>query len=270
MIENMEEDESILNFSYLTAEFYNFLTISSKNYDKIDLKKNKGNIDKEFEDVNMENLLDYLGYLSDVTKNDENSKQKKKNLFKSVFQIEFNEKDKEKIFYECSKKMNINALNNKNELLIKLLNQYIINFNFEIYQLFYLIIKKMEKSIEQMTVENLLETDEIRKGKSNKEKELLNENKKLKSKIKIYQQNKENIKSMEDENRKLNDEISKLKENFKKFKIENEKEAFKLNESIENLKIENEKEASKKDSEIKKLNESIKNLKIENEKEANK
>ena len=99
MIENMEEDESILNFSYLTAEFYNFLTISSKNYDKIDLKKNKGNIDKEFEDVNMENLLDYLGYLSDVTKNDENSKQKKKNLFKSVFQIEFNEKDKEKIFY---------------------------------------------------------------------------------------------------------------------------------------------------------------------------
>ena len=166
--------------------------------------------------------------------------------------------------------MNINALNNKNELLIKLLNQYIINFNFEIYQLFYLIIKKMEKSIEQMTVENLLETDEIRKGKSNKEKELLNENKKLKSKIKIYQQNKENIKSMEDENRKLNDEISKLKENFKKFKIENEKEAFKLNESIENLKIENEKEASKKDSEIKKLNESIKNLKIENEKETNK
>ena len=133
MIENMEEDESILNFSYLTAAFYNFLTISSKNYDKIDLKKNKGNIDKEFEDVNMENLLDYLGYLSDVTKNDENSKQKKKNLFKSVFQIEFNEKDKEKIFYECSKKMNINALNNKNELLIKLLNQYIINFIFEIY-----------------------------------------------------------------------------------------------------------------------------------------
>ena len=104
MIEDMEEDESILNFSYLTAAFYNFLTISSKNYDKIDLKKNKGNIDKEFEDVNMENLLDYLDYLSDVTKNDENSKHKKRIYLNQFFKLNLMRKIKRKFFMNVVKK----------------------------------------------------------------------------------------------------------------------------------------------------------------------
>ena len=290
MLQNLEEDESILNFAFLTAAFYKFFTISSKNFEQINLKEKECMIEKEFEDLNMNNLLDYLGFLSDITKNDEISVQKKKDLFQTVFKIEFNEKDKEKIFYESCKKMDINTLNNKNEL-VKLLNQYIINFNFEIYQLFYLIIKKMEKTqkeiIEEMTIKNLLEVDEIRKEKSSKEKELLIENKKLKSKIKNFNKNEESIKNMEAKNRKLNDELSNLKENFKKLKIENEKEVFKLkedmenklSESIKNLKLENEKEAKKKENEINKLNESIKsfdketiklkenikNMKIENE-----
>ena len=34
MLQGLEEDESFLNFSYLTAAFYNFFEILSKNLEK--------------------------------------------------------------------------------------------------------------------------------------------------------------------------------------------------------------------------------------------
>ena len=78
MFHNLEEDQSILNFSYLTAVFYQFFTISVKNFEKMNLQESKYEINKEFDDLNLNNLMDYLGYMSDLTKNDEVTKQKKK------------------------------------------------------------------------------------------------------------------------------------------------------------------------------------------------
>jgi len=268
MFHNLEEDQSILNFSYLTAVFYQFFTISVKNFEKMNLQESKYEINKEFDDLNLNNLMDYLGYMSDLTKNDEVIKQKKKNIFKTVFNFDFNENEKDRIFHECSQKMNIDKLNNNNELY-KLLNKYIINFNFEIYQIFYLVVKKMEKckdeELQKKIVENLLEEDKIRKEKTNNEKKLLNENKQLKGKIKTLNKNEENLKNLESKNKQLIDEMTKMKmeikklnENVKNLILQNENEAIKFKDDIKDIKHQNEKETMK-------LKEDIKNIKIENE-----
>ena len=278
MFHNFEEDQSILNFSYLTTAFYQFFTVSVKIFEKINLQKSECEINKEFDDLNLSNLMDYLDYMSDLTKNDEMTKQRKKNIFKSVFHFDFNENEKERIFHECSQKMNIDIYNNE---LYKLLNKYIINFNFEIYQIFYLVIKKMEKEIQKITLENLLEEDKIRKEKTNNEKNLLNVNKQLKERIKTLNKNEESLKNMESKNKQLIDEMAKMKMEIKELKEnmkQHEKESIKFkddlkteNENIrkqlEDMKKENaslikEKE-EKKNKKYEKLYENIKKLNME-------
>ena len=61
-------------------------------------------IEKEFEDLNMNNLLDYLGFLSNITKNDKISIQKKKIYLKQFLKLNLTKKIKRKIFMKVVKK----------------------------------------------------------------------------------------------------------------------------------------------------------------------
>ena len=53
-------NDSILNYSYLTCIFYNYIIISGKNFDKIKLPLNDEKFDKEFETSNYQNYISSL------------------------------------------------------------------------------------------------------------------------------------------------------------------------------------------------------------------
>ena len=139
----LSDDESILNFSYLTSVFYNFVVNSGKNFKKVNLNQNEQYINKEFEKLNQDNLLNFIEYKSFLKRNEEQAKEYKIEFIKSTFKLDYNakEKEKEKLFFELSQKITILMFSEKNKLT-KLLSLQTIDFIFEIYELFYLIIKK--------------------------------------------------------------------------------------------------------------------------------
>ena len=170
-------NEPILDYCFITSAFYDFVVNSGKNFQKINLKENEESIVKQFEEMNQENYFDYIESQSYINNNDEQINKFKFKSIQSFFNFEVNFDDKEKIFSEISKKINISMFVNKN-LLIKLLSQQIINFLFEVNELFFLIIKDMGKRnkerIEKLGAENLKNID-IRKEKANSKADLSKE-----------------------------------------------------------------------------------------------
>ena len=170
-------NEPILDYCFITSAFYDFVVNSGKNFQKINLEGNEENIVKQFEEMNQENYFDYIESQSYINNNDEQINKFKFKSIQSFFNFEVNFDDKEKIFNEISKKINISMFVNKN-LLIKLLSQQIINFLFEVNELFFLIIKDMGKRnkerIEKLGAENLKNID-IRKEKENSKADLSKE-----------------------------------------------------------------------------------------------
>ena len=234
----LSENDSFLNFSYLTSAFYNFILISNDNYKKIKLPENDEKFDQEFEELNFDNYTNYLEYLSYQDKSGDEINKIKIKYIKSVFNLEFNENEKEKILLNLSEKMKVSIFTNKNHL-IKLLSQQIINFIFDVYQLIYLIIKYMDKNekekILQINIENLIEIDKIKSEKDS----LSTQNNLLKEKLqsfkkKIYNQKNEDI--LLKKNKELEKEISKLKETMKCFENKIEKIQNYLDDKGEEIK----------------------------------
>ena len=236
MSEILEEKQSFLNFSFLTAAFYNFVVVSGDNFLKIKYAQNDDKFEQEFDNLNKDNFFNYLDNLSSLHNNDEQIKQTKIKLIKSIFNLDFYENKKEKIFLELKEKMTISIFSNKNKL-IKLLSNQIINFIFEIYELIYLIIKNMEKSrkeiIQQMKSDNLIKIDKLKKD-NGKNEELENEIIKLKEKMKNIENNIKN--KIEEEIKKSNNLLIKEIEHRKKMEEEIKKANNLLIKEIENIK----------------------------------
>ena len=218
MSENLPENESFLNFSYLSSVFYNFVLISNDNFKKINLPEDDDKFDKDFEKLNFENYSNYLEHMSYINNSGKEIEEKKIKFIKSVFNMEFNENEKKIILFELCDKMNISIFANKNKL-IKLLCPQIINFIFDIYELINLIIKKMD-------VEYLIETDKIKLDKNN----LSKENSLLKDKIKLLKKKAPNFGK---KNEELEKEINQLKEHMKLFEKENNNKIEKIKHKLE-------------------------------------
>lgn len=236
----LSENDSFLNFSYLTSAFYNFVLISNDNYKKIKLPENDEKFDQEFEELNFDNYTNYLEYLSYQDKSGDEINKIKIKYIKSVFNLEFNENEKEKILLNLSEKMKVSIFTNKNHL-IKLLSQQIINFIFDVYQLIYLIIKYMDKNekekILQINIENLIEIGKIKSEKDS----LSTQNNLLKEKLqsfkkKINNNNQKNEDILLKKNKELEKEISKLKETMKCFENKIEKIQNSLDDKGEEIK----------------------------------
>lgn len=242
-----EKDPFFLNFSFLTSAFYNFILISNDNFKKIKLLENDVKFDEEFEKLNFENYFNYLEYLSYLNGSGEEIDKIKIKLINSVVKMEFNDKKKEKIVFILSDKMNMSIFANKNKL-IKLLSIQIINFLFDIYELINLIIKNMDnnekKKIQQINIENLIETSKLKSDKDNLSNKNFILEEKIKSLKKKINSNKEKSEDfLQKKNKDLEKEISKLKETMKIFENKMEK--------VQNSLLMEKKE---RDEEIKKAN----------------
>ena len=241
------EKDPFLNFSFFTSAFYNFILISNDNFKKIKLPENDVKFDEEFEKLNFENYSNYLEYLSYLNRSGEEIDKIKIKLINSVVKIEFNNKKKEKIVFILSDKMNMSIFANKNKL-IKLLSIQIINFLFDIYELINLIIKNMDnnekKKIQQINIENLIETSKLKSDKDNLSNKNFILEEKIKSLKKKINSNKEKSEDfLQKKNKDLEKEISKLKETMKIFENKMEK--------VQNSLLMEKKE---RDEEIKKAN----------------
>ena len=122
MSEVLNQKESLLNFSFLSAVFFNYVVKSGNISEKLSLQPKKSkyskkeqpvpdvgqiqkiieeiNFEKEFEKLNDENLMNYFNNLSYLDKSDEKIKNFKLNFIKSVlgFNLDENEKKKKKYF----------------------------------------------------------------------------------------------------------------------------------------------------------------------------
>ena len=196
---NLNKDEALLDFCYLTASFYNYVKSSGINfkniiskYDKIedDKKKNNAisNIEQDFDLLNNTNSMNYFENLSLLNNFEEDTKNEKIKLIKSVFGNIVEENQTEKIFFILTEKINCSMLSDK-YLLVKFLSGQIIDYVFLIYELFYNIIKNNEeihsKKIQDIISNNLLEEDNLKKINKNLSSEIID----LKNIIEIKNQN---------------------------------------------------------------------------------
>lgn len=233
----LSDDESFLNFTYLTASFYNFVNNSGKNFKEINSKilkrddskkknqpkKNNEDFDIEFDKLNSDNYMNYIENISLINNNDEEAKKNKLKLIKSVFNDELNVNSKDKLCYILSQKINCSMLYDKFRL-VKFLSNETINFVFDIFELFYKVIKSIEESqktkIQKLVADNLLEEERLKQEKENFKKKMSKENVDLKNKIEQLNQMINKIKKNEDylteKNGDLEKKIKALKENFQK------------------------------------------------------
>ena len=196
---NLNKDEALLDFCYLTASFYNYVKSSGINfkniiskYDKIEDDKNKNNaisnIEQDFDLLNNTNSMNYFENLSLLNNFEEDTKNEKIKLIKSVFGNIVEENQTEKIFFILTEKINCSMLSDK-YLLVKFLSGQIIDYVFLIYELFYNIIKNNEeihsKKIQDIISNNLLEEDNLKKINKNLSSEIID----LKNIIEIKNQN---------------------------------------------------------------------------------
>ena len=232
--------EKILDFCYITAIFHNFIVNSGKNIKKINLAQNEEIIAEEFYTLNQDNFFAYNENLSFIKNIDK--KKYKLNCIHSFFEHDVNFEEKEKIFNEIYKKMNISIFVNKN-ILVKLLSTQIINFVFDINELLFLIINIMEKchneKIIKLTEENLISEDNIRKEKSISEIKLSKENNNLKKKIESLNNNiNNNDIKLKQKNKDLEKQVNNLKQNINEYEnvIQKQKETIiKSEEEIKNI-----------------------------------
>ena len=196
---NLNKDEALLDFCYLTASFYNYVKSSGINfkniiskYDKIEDDKSKNNaisnIEQDFDLLNNTNSMNYFENLSLLNNFEEDTKNEKIKLIKSVFGNIVEENQTEKIFFILTEKINCSMLSDK-YLLVKFLSGQIIDYVFLIYELFYNIIKNNEeihsKKIQDIISNNLLEEDNLKKINKNLSSEIID----LKNIIEIKNQN---------------------------------------------------------------------------------
>ena len=237
--------DSILNFAYLTASFYNYIGKSNIIFKAINIS-DTANIDKNFSTLNKNNynkFFDDLCFIN-ITDNEE-SKSKKIELIESVLNKKFIETktiEIEKIFLELSSLMNYEILSNISPKAMQLLGEHSLKFIIHIYQLFNKIIQNMKKEhtekIQKIVADNLLEEDIIKsKNKNltntikeknltiNSQKKIINEHNHIEEKLnKIIEEKTANI-------RKIHNEMIELKNQFNNFKNEyKEKEIHFKNE----------------------------------------
>ena len=233
----LSDDESFLNFTYLTASFYNFVNNSGKNFKEINSKilkevdsqkknqpkKANEEFDIEFDKLNSDNYMNYIENISLINNNDEEAKKEKLKLIKSVFNDELNVNSRDKLCYILSQKINCSMLYDKFRL-VKFLSNETINFVFDIFELFYKVIKSMEENqkakIQKLVADNLLEEEKLKQDKESFKNKMSKENVDLKNKIEQLNQMINKIKKNEDflteKNGDLEKKIKALKEIFKK------------------------------------------------------
>ena len=224
---NLNKDEALLDFCYLTASFYNYVKSSGINfkniiskYDKIEDDKNKNNaisnIEQDFDLLNNTNSMNYFENLSLLNNFEEDTKNEKIKLIKSVFGNIVEENQTEKIFFILTEKINCSMLSDK-YLLVKFLSGQIIDYVFLIYELFYNIIKNNEeihsKKIQDIISNNLLEEDNLKKINKNLSREIID----LKNIIEIKNQNIEYNSNM---HKKLIEIKTNLENDSNKIKID--------------------------------------------------
>lgn len=83
----LSDDELLLNFSYLTSIYYNFVVISDENFKEVNLNLKEQYINNEFEKLNQDNLLNFIEYKSFLQRNDEQDKKYKLEFIKSTFKL---------------------------------------------------------------------------------------------------------------------------------------------------------------------------------------
>ena len=132
--------------------------------------------------------MNYFENLSLLNNFEEDTKNEKIKLIKSVFGNIVEENQTEKIFFILTEKINCSMLSDK-YLLVKFLSGQIIDYVFLIYELFYNIIKNNEeihsKKIQDIISNNLLEEDNLKKINKNLSSEIID----LKNIIEIKNQN---------------------------------------------------------------------------------
>ena len=224
---NLNKDEALLDFCYLTASFYNYVKSSGINfkniiskYDKIEDDKNKNNaisnIEQDFDLLNNTNSMNYFENLSLLNNFEEDTKNEKIKLIKSVFGNIVEENQTEKIFFILTEKINCSMLSDK-YLLVKFLSGQIIDYVFLIYELFYNIIKNKEeiqcKKIQDIISNNLLEEDNLKKINKNLSSEIID----LKN---IIERKNQNIEYNSNMHKKLIEIKKNLENDSNKIKID--------------------------------------------------
>ena len=162
MIKDLSENVPILDFTYLTAAFIDFIDKSNKNFkeavsiesqksfnNKMIKKSNTDITEVQFTRLNTENLVKYLENLDliedeEIEKNEGDTKLKKLKFIKSVFGNSFINNELENIIQNLSKKMNFSIFNEQSKL-VTLLSEQTTAFLFKVYQYISKIIKNMKK-----------------------------------------------------------------------------------------------------------------------------
>ncbi len=217
------------------------------------------NIEKDFDLLNNPNSMNYYENISLLNNNDEDTKKEKIKLIKSVFGDIFEENKIEKIIYSLTEKINFSMLSDK-YLLVKFLSGQIIDHVFQIYELFYIIIKNNEernlKKIQDIICDNLLDEDKLIKTNKNLSKEIIN----LKNIIEIKNQNINNNLKMHEKlveiSKNLKKDKNKIKLDMQNFKrgLNNLQDKFKESNKLFNHNLKEYKEKNEfNDFELKKL-----------------
>ena len=272
------ENGDLLNFTYLTAIFYNYVFNSNKNFKILKSKQQKKinsaksseinneyySLKNEFETMNNENHLKYFENLSIINENDIQSNKNKLIIIKSIFGKNFETRVNDELFLKLSQKINFSMLSDK-YTLVEFISNQTINYLFEIYELFFKILKNMKEThfekIQKLNADNLLSEDKL----NAKNKKILEQVINLKNEIEKKNQI---INKKEEENKKISIFESTLKESRGKINIlqkeidESKKEAKEKITNLTNKLNESEKEVKEKITNLtNKLNESEKESK---------
>ena len=227
-------NEDLLNFCYYSANFYNYISGSAKNFknmkkeesEKKNLEKGQNSTEDNFDFLNQETYMNYLDNLSILHCDDTNSKKHKIKVANSFIGKNFFQNDKEKetenknilLLCKLKEKFNMSILPDKCEF-VKLISIQTIPFLFDIYELIYNLFKNMEESnnekIQKIAAENLLSENDLNLSK----KKLANDIIDLKNKIEIQKQllnkNETEKGKLIQKNNNLEKEIIRLKTDMK-------------------------------------------------------
>ena len=227
-------NEDLLNFCYFSANFYNYISGSAKDFknmkkeesEKKNLEKGQNPTKDNFDFLNQENYLNYIDNLSILHCDDTNSKKHKIKVANSFIGNNFFQNDKEKetenknilLLCKLKEKFNMSILPNRFEF-VKLISIQTIPFLFDIYELIYNLFKNMEESnhekIQKIVAENVLSENDLNLSKKKLAEEIID----LKNKIEIQKQllnkNETEKGKLIQKNNNLEKEIIRLKTDMK-------------------------------------------------------
>jgi len=257
---NLNKDEALLDFCYLTASFYNYVKSSGINfkniiskYDKIEDDKNKNNaisnIEQDFDLLNNTNSMNYFENLSLLNNFEEDTKNEKIKLIKSVFGNIVEENQTEKIFFILTEKINCSMLSDK-YLLVKFLSGQIIDYVFLIYELFYNLTKNYgeisDKKIQDIISNNSLKEDKLKKLNKKLSSEIIDlkniieiKNKNIDNNLKIHKKLIEIKKNLENDSNKIKRDMKNIKKEFNNLQNESKEKIELLNLDLKEYKEKN-------------------------------